>query len=76
MNVPKRICGSESSKEAIKNHGWFKGLKWEALLNRTLTPPFRAENRKESNTSNFEKFTENEIVIHTKDQYEDIFADF
>ena len=75
MNVPKRICSSGPSKEAIKKHGWFKGLKWEALLNRTLKPPFRPENRKE-NTSNFEKFTENEIVILPKDQYEDIFADF
>ena len=50
-------CGSKGGDE-IKQHIWFKGLDWDRLKDKKVSPPFVPVIRDELDVSNFaEEFT-------------------
>lgn len=52
----KRICNKAEGIEAIKNCSFFKGVDFEAILNKDLEPPFFPSVQSDDDTSNFRKF--------------------
>lgn len=50
-------CG-EKGIEDIKNHVWFKGLKWETVYKRTIKTPFIIELNDEGDTKYFSEYEE------------------
>ncbi|XP_077311968.1 ribosomal protein S6 kinase alpha-4-like isoform X2 [Lithobates pipiens] len=54
---PKKRLGAEGAFQ-IKEHPFYRGLDWEALALRKVTPPFRPSIRSETDVSNFsDEFT-------------------
>lgn len=54
---PSERLGSKGSME-IKNHPWFEGVDWEALMNKSAKAPFVPSITSSSDVSNFdEEFT-------------------
>jgi len=63
----------------VKNHAWFKGVDWEELFHRRITPPIIPRFTHPGDTGNFEKYSEEipEFGSGTKDDpYKDLFKDF
>jgi len=65
----------------VKKHRFFKGIDWEALTKRQVTPPIRPTIEHEGDTSNFEDYEEEpgyELCLDESinDIYADVFADF
>ncbi|XP_063294477.1 ribosomal protein S6 kinase alpha-5-like [Pelobates fuscus] len=54
---PKKRLGATGASH-IKEHPFYKGLDWDALSHRKVTPPFRPSLRNETDVSNFsDEFT-------------------
>ena len=67
-NVAKRLGATKSTMftvggvAGLKDHKFFKGLRWDRLLNKLDLPPIRIELGNEEDTSNFDtEFTGMEI---------------
>mmetsp|Transcript_67764 Transcript_67764/g.211989 ORF Transcript_67764/g.211989 Transcript_67764/m.211989 type:complete len:389 (+) Transcript_67764:161-1327(+) len=54
----KRIGCLKSGAEDLKKHKWFKGMDWDLLLNRTITPPFVPSVGSADDTTMFDKYPE------------------
>lgn len=51
----KRLGGSESDAEEIKNHAFFAGVDWAAMNRKEVTPPFKPSVKNSRDTSNIDK---------------------
>jgi len=73
----KRYGCLKEGAEQIKNHRWFKGIDWNDVYNRRLTPYYVPTVRTPSDTSNFEQYPEStgaDIPLSAEDQA--LFVDF
>ncbi|CEO94837.1 unnamed protein product (mitochondrion) [Plasmodiophora brassicae] len=52
----KRYGCLKNGVDDIKEHRWFKGIDWDAALQRKLTPPFIPTAMSENDTTNFDKY--------------------
>jgi len=52
---PSARLGNVDNANDIKTHDFFKGLDWEALLNKTVKPPFKSKSSDSTDTHNFHK---------------------
>ncbi|CAE7663497.1 PRKX [Symbiodinium pilosum] len=53
----KRL-GCLKGVEDLKKHKWYKGMDWDLLLTRSVTPPFRPPVQSEDDTSMFDRYPE------------------
>mmetsp|Transcript_40528 Transcript_40528/g.94110 ORF Transcript_40528/g.94110 Transcript_40528/m.94110 type:complete len:360 (-) Transcript_40528:96-1175(-) len=74
----KRLGCSKAGVEDVKKHKWYKGMDWDLLLTRSVTPPFRPPVQADDDTSMFDRYpesTENSApAISAKEQ--ESFQDF
>lgn len=75
-DITKRFGVMKDGVMDFKNHKWFKGIEWEAILNCKVIPPFTPKCRKPSDTSNFERYEEEKICPGSTCRYEFEFQDF
>jgi protein kinase X len=59
-DLSRRIGNLKAGAKDIRNHPWFKGFDWEALLNRTIPAPITFSLKGEDDTSMFDEYDENE----------------
>lgn len=76
VDISKRFGVMKNGVMDYKNHKWFKGIEWEAILNCRTQPPFIPKCRSPGDTGNFERYEENVIVESSCCQYETEFIDF
>lgn len=50
----KRIGGGDRDADELKQHPFFKGIDWNAVEDKTLTPPFKPVIQSESDLSNID----------------------
>ena len=74
----KRFGCLRDGAEDVKRHKWFKGVDWQRVHDRKIKPPYVPGFASQDDTSNFDKYPEDEKEDHaplsTKDR--DQFADF
>ncbi|XP_006825885.1 cAMP-dependent protein kinase catalytic subunit PRKX-like [Saccoglossus kowalevskii] len=74
----KRLGAMKNGAEDIKKHKWFKGIDWEEVTDRKLTPPIIPEVLHDGDTQNFDEYDEedwqNAAEVSEKDV--EIFKDF
>ncbi|XP_050534999.1 cAMP-dependent protein kinase catalytic subunit alpha-like [Daktulosphaira vitifoliae] len=76
-DLTKRYGSLKNGTDDIKQHRWFRTIDWLMLLNRSIRAPCVPNYSGPSDTSNFEKFSEEKIfgtVCNNKDHGE--FSDF
>mmetsp|Transcript_54575 Transcript_54575/g.143704 ORF Transcript_54575/g.143704 Transcript_54575/m.143704 type:complete len:363 (+) Transcript_54575:131-1219(+) len=54
----KRLGCLKGGSEDLKRHKWFKGLDWDLLLNRSVTPPHVPQVKAADDTSMFDRYPE------------------
>lgn len=78
QDFSKRLGCLTGKSEDVKRHKFFKGVDWEALLNRQIEPPYIPPVKALDDNSMFDKYPESTdrstASISTKDQF--LFADF
>ena len=74
----KRIGNLRNGAEDVKTHKWFKGIDWEDVLNRKLTPPLLPRVRYDGDTANFDDYSKEEIQKAEKvtERERKLFEDF
>lgn len=50
----KRLGGGSEDAKAVKNHIWFAGINWDAILRKEIKAPFIPEFKGELDLSNFD----------------------
>jgi len=79
LDVTRRFGVVGNGASDVKNHEWFRGIDWFALLNNEVEPPYIPKVEGNEDTSNFGRVNPSKLPIYLKsvsDQYSDIFADF
>lgn len=78
QDFSKRLGCLTGKNEDVKRHKFFKGVDWEAMLNRQIEPPYIPPVKALDDDSMFDKYPESTdgstTSISTKDQF--LFADF
>ena len=59
----KRIGNLKNGAEDVKNHQWFQGVDWGEVYDKKLIPPFVPRVKGETDTSNFENYSDEELEI-------------
>ena len=59
----KRIGNLKNGSEDVKNHEWFQGVDWEEVYDKKLIAPFVPTVKGETDTSNFEDYSDEELEI-------------
>ena len=78
-DLTKRYGNLKGGVRDIKNHPWFHGVDWDALLKREVVPPIRPKVKADNDTSNFDDYSdigpfEHEFLLDDDEQ--EHFADF
>ena len=58
IDKSRRLGSMKNGPEDVKAHRWFKGIDWEALVQRKLPPPIVPKISHEGDTRNFDKYEE------------------
>lgn len=61
----KRLGSGRSDAEEIKRHPFFKGVDWEAIINKRIPPPFLPSISSATDTSNFDEEFTREVPVLT-----------
>lgn len=76
-DLTKRYGCMKGGALDCKNHKWFKGMSWEALYARTITPPIIPDVKSEDDTSNFDPYPDSmEEAVEIPAGRNDPFTDF
>eukprot|EP00455_Lapot_gusevi_P041130 TRINITY_DN473_c0_g1_i13.p1 TRINITY_DN473_c0_g1~~TRINITY_DN473_c0_g1_i13.p1 ORF type:complete len:798 (+),score=264.44 TRINITY_DN473_c0_g1_i13:86-2395(+) len=57
----KRLGAGKHGAADIKNHAWFNGFDWDALMAQRMKPPFQPQVKSREDLSNFEDFSDTPI---------------
>ncbi|KAL4715185.1 hypothetical protein ACJJTC_012232 [Scirpophaga incertulas] len=76
VDISKRYGVMRNGVLDYKNHKWFKGIEWDAILNCRIQPPYVPKFIAPSDTSNFERYNEEPILPASYCRYESEFIDF
>ena len=58
----KRFGNLKAGAADIREHKWFKGFDWQALVTRTMPAPIVPEVRSPGDTRNFDKYPDDDEV--------------
>ncbi|KAM3962748.1 cAMP-dependent protein kinase catalytic subunit alpha [Aphomia sociella] len=76
VDITKRFGVMKNGVMDYKNHRWFRGIEWEAILNGRVPPPFIPKYKSPGDTSNFERYEEEPIMPASYCRFESEFMDF
>ncbi|KAL0894507.1 hypothetical protein ABMA27_013090 [Loxostege sticticalis] len=76
VDISKRFGVMKNGAMDYKNHKWFRGIEWEAILNCRAPPPFVPKYRSPGDTGNFERYDEEPIAPASYCRYESEFMEF
>lgn len=76
VDITKRYGVMKNGTMDFKNHKWFTGIEWEAILNCRYPPPYVPKYKTPGDTSNFERYDEEPIRPASYCHYESEFIDF
>lgn len=76
IDITKRFGVMKSGAMDYKNHKWFRGIEWEAILNCRTPAPFVPKYRSPGDTSNFERYDEEPIAPDSYCRFESEFMEF
>lgn len=64
----KRLGSGHAGVEEIKQHPWFKDVRWDTLLACHVTPPYRPKVAAPGDDTNFDKYPEDDPIDPLKEQ--------
>ncbi|XP_055386278.1 cAMP-dependent protein kinase catalytic subunit beta-like [Condylostylus longicornis] len=76
IDITKRYGELKNGSKDIKDHSWFSGISWLALLNKEIGSPYVPKLKDGGDTSYFDKFHNFPIIPAKTDLYANEFADF
>ncbi|KAG6444070.1 hypothetical protein O3G_MSEX003149 [Manduca sexta] len=76
VDISKRFGVMKDGVLDYKNHKWFKGIEWDAIVNCRVQPPFVPKYKNAYDTGNFDKYEEEPFVPASYCRYESVFIDF
>ncbi|CAH0726436.1 unnamed protein product, partial [Brenthis ino] len=76
VDISKRFGVMRNGVMDFKNHRWFKGIEWEAILNCRFPPPYIPKIKHPGDSTNFEKYDEKTIKPASYCRFESEFIDF
>lgn len=76
VDISKRFGVLKNGVLDYKNHNWFKGIEWDAILNCRVQPPFLPRIKGQNDTSNFERYEEEPLSPGSYCRYESEFMEF
>nr|XP_034840107.1 cAMP-dependent protein kinase catalytic subunit alpha-like [Maniola hyperantus] len=76
VDISKRFGVMRNGVLDFKNHRWFKGIEWDAILNCRSTPPYTVKFKHPGDTTNFERYDEEPILPSSHCRFESEFIDF
>lgn len=76
VDISKRFGVMRNGVMDFKNHRWFKGIEWEAILNCRFPPPYIPKIKYPGDSTNFEKYDEETINPASYCRFESEFIDF
>ncbi|XP_017856323.1 PREDICTED: protein kinase DC1 isoform X1 [Drosophila arizonae] len=72
----KRLGNSTEGSTDIKNHPWFQGVDWYAILNQDISPPYLPTVTSIEDLSNFENFESKTKLKSKINRHPDLFNNF
>ncbi|ORZ39393.1 kinase-like domain-containing protein [Catenaria anguillulae PL171] len=77
-DTTRRLGNLRGGAEDVKNHAWFKGVDWEAVMAKRINAPLVPRMASAGDTSNFEKYPEPEpeVNVSGSDPYRYLFLSF
>lgn len=76
VDITKRYGVMKNGVLDFKNHRWFKGIEWDAILNCKVPAPFIPKIKSPGDASNFDKYEEEHIEASSYCHFESEFIDF
>lgn len=76
IDISKRYGVMKNGVLDFKNHKWFKGIEWEAILNCRFPPPYLPKFKHPDDSTYFEKYPEEPITPASRCRFESEFKDF
>ncbi|KAI5639656.1 protein kinase domain-containing protein [Phthorimaea operculella] len=76
VDITKRYGVMKNGVMDFKNHKWFKGIEWEAILNCRFPPPFIPKSTSPGDTGNFDKYKEDPLKPSSVCRFHSEFIDF
>lgn len=76
IDISKRFGVMKNGVLDFKNHRWFKGIEWEAILNCRFPPPYLPKFKHPGDSTYFEKYAEEPIKPSSRCRFESEFKDF
>lgn len=76
VDITKRFGVMRNGVMDFKNHRWFKGIEWDAILNCRWAPPYVPKFKHPGDTTNFERYEEEPILPSSHCRFESEFIDF
>lgn len=76
VDITKRFGNLKGGAADVKNHEWFRTVDWDRVYKGEVEPFFVPKCKGEGDTSNFDQYEEEELVIGTEDPYAQFFSSF
>ncbi|CAK1603462.1 unnamed protein product [Parnassius mnemosyne] len=76
VDITKRFGVMKNGVMDFKNHRWFTGIEWEAILNCKFPAPFVPKYKSPGDTTNFERYEEESLKPAPYCRFESEFSDF
>lgn len=76
VDISHRFGVMKNGVMDYKNHKWFRGIEWDAVLNCRVHPPFIPKYKSPGDTTNFERYEEEPFTQSSRCRFESEFIDF
>lgn len=74
--LSKRLGTTRTGSRGIRMHGWFDNIVWQDIVKKRVTPPWVPAICDPLDTSNFDPYEEEEVLLPYKDDGTNWDADF
>lgn len=76
LDVTKRYGNLKNGADDLKKHRWFHSINWIDIFQRKTKPPYVPKTTGSADTSYFDTYEEESLVIANEDLYTKQFQDF
>uniref|UniRef100_A0A6V7KT10 cAMP-dependent protein kinase n=1 Tax=Bracon brevicornis TaxID=1563983 RepID=A0A6V7KT10_9HYME len=76
VDLTRRFGNLKDGPLDIKRHSWFSRINWDQVYNRKIEPSHVPKCKGTGDDSNFDRYDEEELVVDSRDHFEEEFSGF